>query len=60
MWMTADQVARHGYRAVMHNKTVDVPGFANKFILTMTKYLPDDFAPVLKKSQSRLFHLLST
>jgi len=40
MWMDAKTVAEQGYKAVMKNKVVCIPGGWNKFVATLNKYLP--------------------
>jgi short-subunit dehydrogenase len=41
MWMDADAVAAQGYRAVMRGQPVCVPGWPNKVLAGLFKYLPD-------------------
>jgi len=41
LWMSADDVARLGYRAVMNGKPVVVSGSANRAIAWMVKHAPD-------------------
>ncbi|MDH3242771.1 MAG: SDR family oxidoreductase [Alphaproteobacteria bacterium] len=41
MWMDADVVAAKGYRAVMRGDPVCVPGWANRALVGLFKYLPE-------------------
>jgi len=40
-WMDAEEVARQGYRAVMRGDAVCVPGWFNRGLAAVFKYLPD-------------------
>jgi short-subunit dehydrogenase len=41
LWMDAEEVARRGFRAVMRGDPVCVPGFMNRLLVAVFKYLPD-------------------
>lgn len=41
MWSDPDEVARQGYRALMHGDPVCIPGLVNRLIAALFKYLPD-------------------
>jgi short-subunit dehydrogenase len=40
MWLSADRVAREGYKAVMKNRAVCIPGAQYKAITTLARLLP--------------------
>jgi short-subunit dehydrogenase len=42
MWMDAEAVAARGYRAVMRGDPVCVPGWANRALVGLFKYLPEN------------------
>jgi hypothetical protein len=42
MWMDAEAVAVRGYRAVMRGDPVCVPGWANRALVGLFKYLPEN------------------
>ncbi|MFP4002681.1 MAG: SDR family NAD(P)-dependent oxidoreductase [Alphaproteobacteria bacterium] len=44
MWMTAERVARQGYRASERNKAVLVNGLFNKTVATLIRFVPDSMA----------------
>jgi short-subunit dehydrogenase len=41
MWLDADKVAAQGYRAVMRGDQVCVPGWGNRALVGLFKYLPE-------------------
>jgi len=54
MWLSAERVAAEGYRAVMANKAVCIPGFAYKAISTLVRLLPIGAAHRLGEARSRV------
>ena len=51
--MSSDDVARIGYRGLLKNKAIIVPGIFNKFAVVVSKVLPYTFmAKIVKKIQS--------
>ena len=54
MWLTAMRVAEEGYRAVMKNKPICIPGLQYKLISTLTRLLPIDAAHRLGEARARL------
>jgi short-subunit dehydrogenase len=55
MWLTAEKVAQDGYRAVMRNKAIEVPGWIYKAIVQLPKILPDSVALAIVRNRSRHF-----
>ena len=56
MWLSAEQVAEDGYRAVMKNQTVCIPGRQYKAISTLVRLLPLDVAYRIGHRRSRRIH----
>jgi hypothetical protein len=54
MWLTAERVAEEGYRAVMKNKPVCIPGLRYRLVSTLVRLLPIDVAHRLGEARSRL------
>ncbi|HAJ46187.1 MAG TPA: dehydrogenase, partial [Alphaproteobacteria bacterium] len=54
-WLTADYVAACGYKAVMRNKAVEVPGLLYKTLVQVPRLLPDSWALALMQRQSGRF-----
>ena len=44
MWFTAEHVAEDGYRAVMRNETICIPGAQYKAISNLVRLLPRNLA----------------
>lgn len=55
MWLTAERVVSDGYRAVMRNKAIEVPGLVYKFLVVLAKLLPDSWALAIVRRRSRDF-----
>lgn len=55
MWLTADEVARHGMDAVERGEIVYVTGRINRAIKTLFKLLPDRFALRTMQKRSKDF-----
>ena len=53
MWMSAEQVAREAYAAVMTGKPVIINGVVNKFIALLVRFLPYPLARGLLKQNNR-------
>jgi short-subunit dehydrogenase len=41
LWMTAEAVAKQGYRALMRGRPVCIPGLVNQVLYLVFKYMPD-------------------
>jgi short-subunit dehydrogenase len=54
MWLSAERVAREGYRAVMKNEAICIPGAQYKVISTMARLLPPNLAYRLGRLRSRI------
>ena len=54
MWLSAERVAEDGYRAVMKNQPICIPGAQYKLISTLVRLLPMNFAHRLGQARSRL------
>ncbi len=57
MWLTAEEVAAIGYKAVEKNVAVRVPGMANKTIAALSKILPEPLAMGMMKAQTKNFRV---
>lgn len=55
LWMSAERVAREGWRAVEAGVPVHVPGLANRTIWRLSRWLPQGLARALVKRQGRRF-----
>ncbi len=55
MWMSAEEVARAGYRQLMSGETIHIPGRVNRFIAFMARIMPPKLARRLIGSGSRRF-----
>jgi short-subunit dehydrogenase len=55
MWLNADDVAECGYRAVMRNKAIEVPGLVYKALVQLPKLLPDSWALAIVRARSKSF-----
>lgn len=47
LWLTSEEVAAAGYRAVQRNKSIEVPGLVYKAIVQIPRLLPDSWAKEL-------------
>jgi len=54
MWLSADAVAREGYRAVMKNEAICIPGLQYRLIAGVARVLPLGLAYRLGRLRSRL------
>jgi short-subunit dehydrogenase len=54
MWLSADRVAREGYRAVMKNEPICIPGAHYKLISALVRLMPINRAHRLGQARSRL------
>jgi short-subunit dehydrogenase len=54
LWLSAEFVAREGYRAVMQNEAICIPSAQYKFISTMVRLLPLNLAYRLGRLRSRI------
>jgi short-subunit dehydrogenase len=54
LWLSAEFVAQEGYRAVMTNQAVCIPGAQYKLITTLVRLLPIGFAHYLGEARSRM------
>ena len=54
MWLSAERVAEEGYRAVMRNDVLCIPGAQYKLISTLARLLPMDSVHRLGEMRSRL------
>jgi short-subunit dehydrogenase len=54
MWLSAEHVAEAGYRAVMKNQPICIPGTQYRLISTFTRLLPVTVAHRLGEARSRL------
>ena len=55
MWLSADRVAEEGYRAVMKNQPICIPGVQYRLISTFARLLPVRAAHRLGEARSRVF-----
>jgi len=55
MWLSADRVAEEGYRAVMKNEPICIPGAQYRLISTFARLLPVKAAHRLGEARSRMF-----
>jgi short-subunit dehydrogenase len=56
MWLAADRVAEDGYRALMRNETICIPGAQYKAISTLVRLLPMSLAYRIGHRRSRRMH----
>lgn len=54
MWLSADRVAEHGYRALMKNEPICIPGVQYKVITTIARLLPMSLAYRLGQQRARI------
>jgi hypothetical protein len=54
MWLSAERVAHDGYRAVMKNEPICIPGMQYRLITTMARLLPPNLVYRLGRRRSRL------
>jgi short-subunit dehydrogenase len=54
LWLSAERVAQAGYRAVMKNEPICIPGAQYKFITTVARLLPLNIAYRLGRLRSRI------
>ncbi len=54
MWLTASQVAREGYSALMRNQAISIPGLPYKMIVAMVRMMPLGLALRLGGARARL------
>jgi short-subunit dehydrogenase len=54
MWLSAERVARDGYRALMKNEPVCIPGMQYRLVTTLARLLPLNLAYRLGRLRSRL------
>jgi uncharacterized protein len=54
MWLSAERVARDGYRALMKNEPVCIPGLQDRLVTTLARLLPLNLAYRLGRLRSRL------
>ena len=54
MWLSADRVAEEGYRAVMKNEPICIPGAQYRLISTFARLLPVKVAHRLGEARSRV------
>lgn len=59
MWLSAEEVAAIGYRAVEKNAAVRVTGMANKTIAALSKIIPEPLAMALMKRQTKNFRVVN-
>jgi uncharacterized protein len=57
MWLSAEEVAAIGYRAVEKNVPVRVPGMANKTIAALSKIMPEPLAMGMMRRQTKNFRV---
>lgn len=55
MWLSAERVAEEGYRAVMKNEPICIPGAQYRLISTFARLLPLKAAHRLGEARSRVF-----
>jgi len=55
MWLSAERVAEEGYRAVMKNEPICIPGMQYRLISTFARLLPVKAAHRLGEARSRMF-----
>ena len=55
MWLSAERVAEEGYRAVMKNEPICIPGMQYRLISTFARLLPVNTAHRLGEARSRMF-----
>jgi short-subunit dehydrogenase len=55
MWLSAERVAEEGYRAVMKNEPICIPGAQYRLISTFARLLPVKVAHRLGEARSRMF-----
>ncbi len=58
MWMSADDVARAGFEAVMAGRVLCIPGRFNRAVAWAMKYAPDRLAQWLTRSQTKKYRLI--
>lgn len=56
LWLTAERVAEDGYRALMNNQTICIPGAQYKAISTLVRLLPMNVAYRIGHRRSRRLH----
>jgi short-subunit dehydrogenase len=54
LWLSAERVARDGYRAVMKNEPICIPSIQYRFITTVARLLPLNLAYQLGRLRSRI------
>jgi hypothetical protein len=54
MWLSAERVAEEGYRAVMRNEAISIPGAQYKFVSSFVRLLPMNMAHRLGRVRSRM------
>jgi short-subunit dehydrogenase len=56
LWLAAERVAEDGYRALMRNETICIPGAQYKAISTLVRLLPMSVAYRIGHRRSRRMH----
>ena len=56
LWLTAERVAEDGYRALMNNQTICIPGAQYRAISTLVRLLPMNMAYRIGHRRSRRMH----
>lgn len=60
MWLSAQEVVRHGIAAVERGVSVYIPGRVNRLIKTIVQLMPDRLAMWLSARESKRYRNTST